>query len=64
MNWAWVFGMMILAGVPAIVGGGFTWIFFEKWTAVIIWEIILLFVMSVIISRGMKKAAATSSGHH
>lgn len=64
MNWAWVFGMLILSGVPAIVGGGFAWFFFEKWTAVIIWEVILLFLMSVIISKGVKKAVAESSGHH
>jgi hypothetical protein len=63
MNWAWVFGMIILSGVPAIVGGGFVWFFFENWTAVIIWEIFLLFVMSFLISRGMKNAV-TSAAHH
>jgi hypothetical protein len=52
MNWPWRLGMMVLAGVPAIVGGGLTWFFFEKWTPVIIWEILLLFIMSFVISRG------------
>ncbi|MCK8601942.1 hypothetical protein [Desulfoferrobacter suflitae] len=60
MNWAWRFGMLVLTGVPAIVGGGVFWAIFGKWTAVIIWEIVLLFIMSVLISRGDKNQAA----HH
>jgi hypothetical protein len=56
--------MIILTGVPAIVGGGFVWTFFEKWTAVIIWEIVLLFLMSLIISRGLRNSADTSDIHH
>ena len=52
MNWAWRFGMIILTGVPAIVGGGLFWHFFEKWTAVVIWEVVLLFLMSILISKG------------
>lgn len=58
MNWAWRFGMLILTGVPAIVGGGLVWYFFEKWTAVVIWEIVLLFIMSFIISKGDKQTGA------
>lgn len=54
MSWAWRFGMLILAGVPAIVGGGLVWAIFEKWTAVIIWQIVLLFLMSLLISKGDK----------
>ena len=60
MNWAWCFGMVILTGVPAIVGGGLSWYLFEKWTAVIVWEIVLLFAMSLLISRGAKAGEA----HH
>jgi len=59
MNWAWRFGMIILTGVPAIVGGGLLWHLFEKWTGVIIWEVVLLFLMSLIISKG-DKAGSTA----
>lgn len=52
MNWAWIMGMIILTGVPAIVGGGLFWHFFEKWTAVIVWEVLLLFIMSFVIAKG------------
>ena len=58
MSWAWRFGMIILTGVPAIVGGGLFWHVFEKWTLVIIWEVILLFIMSFLISKGDKAAVA------
>ena len=61
MTWAWVFGMSILTGVPAIVGGGLMWFFFEKWTAVIIWEVVLLFIMSLLISKGSRNVTAE---HH
>ena len=55
MNWPWVVGMFILSIVPAIIGGGLFWSFFEKWTAVIIWEIILFCILLLIISKGVKK---------
>lgn len=58
MNWAWAFGILILSIVPAIVGGGLFWHFFEKWTVVIIWEVVLLFLLSLVISKGYKKAGS------
>jgi hypothetical protein len=60
MNWAWCFGMIILTGVPAIVGGGLAWHIFEQWTPVIVWEIVLLFTMSFVISKGGRNSEA----HH
>lgn len=51
MNWAWQVGMIILSGVPAIIGGGLFWSIFENWTAVIIWEIILLFGLGFVLSK-------------
>ena len=60
MNWAWRLGMFVLTGVPAIVGGGLTWYFFEKWTPVVIWEILLLCIMSFVISKGDNQEPA----HH
>lgn len=58
MIWPWRMGMLILTGVPAIVGGGLMWHLFEKWTAVIVWEIALLCIMSLVISKGDKTADA------
>ena len=58
MAWAWRFGMIVLAGVPAIVGGGLFWAIFGKWTAVIVWEIMLFFIISLLISKGDKQAPA------
>lgn len=58
MNWAWRMGMFILTGVPAIVGGGFFWYLTEKWTVVLIWEVVLLFLMTFIIAKGDKGASA------
>lgn len=52
MNWAWRFGMTVLTGVPAIVGGGLFWHFFEKWTPVAVWEGILLIIMGIVIFKG------------
>lgn len=56
MEWAWRLGILVLGGVPAIIGGGLFWHFFENWTSVVVWEIVLLFLLSLIISKGDKKA--------
>jgi hypothetical protein len=50
-------GIFILAIVPGIIGGGLFWSIFEQWTAVIVWEIILLCLVLLIISKGVKKGA-------
>lgn len=55
MNWAWVLGILVLSIVPGIIGGGLFWSFFEQWTAVIVWEIILFCAVMAIISIGVKK---------
>ncbi|PIU31943.1 MAG: hypothetical protein COT06_05410 [Syntrophobacteraceae bacterium CG07_land_8_20_14_0_80_61_8] len=55
-QWAWRLGMLVLAGVPAIVGGGVFWTLFGKWTGVIVWEVVLLFLISLIISKGDQRA--------
>ncbi|MBC7357696.1 hypothetical protein SAMN02745206_00554 [Desulfacinum infernum DSM 9756] len=60
-NWAWRIGMLVVGGVPAIIGGGLFWHLFEKWTAVIVWEIVLLFLLSVIIAKGDKRGQ--EAGH-
>jgi hypothetical protein len=62
MEWAWRFGILVLGGVPAIIGGGLFWHFFENWTSVVVWEIVLLFLLSLIISKGDKKAKKETHG--
>jgi hypothetical protein len=57
MNWPWVVGVCILAIVPGIVGGGLFWSFFENWSAVIVWEIVLFCILVTIIFKGVKKGA-------
>ncbi len=59
MIWPWRFGMAILMGVPAIVGGGLFYHFFESWNAVIAWEVILVIVMLILIARGGKDTASS-----
>jgi hypothetical protein len=50
--WGWRLGMLILAGVPSIVGSGIIWEIFEKWTPIIIWEVVLLFLLSMVMVKG------------
>jgi hypothetical protein len=59
-KWAWRAGMVVVFGVPAIILGGLAWELFQKWTAVIVFEIVLLFLLSWVLAKGDKKAPA----HH
>jgi hypothetical protein len=61
MNWAWRFGMIVLSGVPAIIGGGITWGFTESWTAVGIWEAILLVLLIATLIKGGKGTGAAGA---
>ncbi len=58
MNWAWYFGMIVLSGVPAIIGGGITFGLTESWNAVIGWEAILLVLLVIALIKGGKPAKA------
>ena len=60
MNWAWRFGMIVLSGVPAIIGGGITYGLTESWTAVIVWEALLLCVLAAVLIKDGK----AGSSHH
>ncbi|HAA04557.1 MAG TPA: hypothetical protein DCE18_14525 [Syntrophobacteraceae bacterium] len=51
-KWGWRLGMLILAGVPSIVGSGILWDIFEKWTPIIVWEVVLLFLLSLLLLKG------------
>ncbi|MEM5785674.1 MAG: hypothetical protein AAGU11_00070 [Syntrophobacteraceae bacterium] len=61
MDWAWRFGMVVVSGVPAIVGGGITYGLTESWAAVIGWEILLVILLIVAIIKGGK--SKTSEKH-
>ncbi|MBW2036251.1 MAG: hypothetical protein JRI41_02050 [Deltaproteobacteria bacterium] len=36
-------GIIIVSGIPAIIGGGLFFAIFESWIAVAVWEILLIF---------------------
>ena len=63
-EWSWRIGMLILSGVPAIVGGGIIWSFFEKWLPVVVWEVVLLFIMSQVLYLGDKRKATHAEAEH
>lgn len=54
MNWAWRFGMIVLSGVPAIIGGGIAYGLTESWTAVAVWEAVLLCLLGAVLIKGGK----------
>ena len=54
MDWAWRFGMVILSGVPAIIGGGITYGFTDSWIGVIVWEVVVLALLVAALVKGGK----------
>ncbi len=54
MDWAWRFGMIVLSGVPAIIGGGITYGLTDSWAAVIVWEIVVLALLVTALIKGGK----------
>ncbi|MGC9965404.1 MAG: hypothetical protein ABSE08_08355 [Syntrophobacteraceae bacterium] len=64
MNWAWRFGMIVLAGVPAIIGGGITYGLTESNTAVIVWEVILFCLLVAALIKGGKGDANSHQAAH
>jgi len=52
--------MIVLSGVPAIIGGGITYGLTENWTAVIVWEAIVFCLLVAVLIKGGKD----SSSHH
>ncbi len=64
MNWAWRFGMIVLSGVPAIIGGGITYGLTDSWAGVIVWEIILLCLLVISLVKGGKPDSSHQAGAH
>jgi len=44
-------GILVFFGVPAIIGGGIMYALFGSYVPVFIWEILLVFVAGVFVSR-------------
>ena len=44
-------GILVFCGVPAIIGGGIVYAVFGGYIAVLIYEILLLFVVGAFVSR-------------
>ena len=63
MNWPWYFGMIVLAGVPAIIGGGITYGLTDSYNAVIIWEVILFCLLVAALIKGGKGGSDHADAH-
>jgi len=44
-------GILVFFGVPAIIGGGITYALFGSYIPVFIWEILLVFIAGIYVSR-------------
>jgi hypothetical protein len=44
-------GILVFFGVPAIIGGGFMYALFGSYVPVFIWEILLVFIAGIFVSR-------------
>jgi hypothetical protein len=55
--------MIVLAAVPAIIGGGITYGLTESYTGVIIWEIILFCLLVAALIKGGKGDSSAAGAH-
>jgi zinc transporter ZupT len=44
-------GIVVFFGVPAIIGGGIMYAMFGSYIPVFIWEILLVFIAGIFVSR-------------
>lgn len=44
-------GILVFFGVPAIIGGGIVYALFGSYIPVFIWEILLVFIAGIYVSR-------------
>jgi hypothetical protein len=64
MNWAWRFGMIVFSGVPAIIGGGITYGLTDSWTAVGVWEAIVVVLLIAALIKGGKPEDSHAAAPH
>ena len=44
-------GILVFFGVPAIIGGGIMYAMFGSYVPVFIWEVLLIFIAGIYVSR-------------
>ena len=44
-------GILVFFGVPAIIGGGIVYAMFNSYVPVFVWEVLLVFVAGIYVSR-------------
>mgnify|MGYP001815160873 FL=1 len=44
-------GILVFFGVPAIIGGGIMYALFGSYVPVFIWEVLLVFIAGIYVSR-------------
>ena len=44
-------GILVFFGVPAIIGGGIMYALFGSYIPVFIWEVLLIFIAGIYVSR-------------
>ena len=60
MDLARMIGILVVFGVPAIIGGGLTYDIFHSWVAVILWEALVVFGAVTIAYKAAGKSAPSS----
>ena len=60
MDFARMLGILVVFGVPAIIGGGLTFHIFHSWFAVILWEALVVFGAVTIAYKAAGKSAPST----
>jgi len=60
MDLARMIGILVVFGVPAIIGGGLTYDIFHSWVAVILWEALVVFGAVTIAYKAAGKSAPST----
>ena len=61
MDLARLLGILVVFGIPAIIGGGLTYHLFESWFAVALWEALVVFGAG---TTAYKVAGKSAPSHH
>lgn len=60
MDLARLLGILVVFGVPAIIGGGLTYHLFHNWFAVILWEALVVFGAGTTAYKAAGKSAPST----